>query len=458
MRTRPPTASTSESDYLETSIDGFAQFGLSPVLHSAVTSAGYREPTPIQRAAIPHLMQGRDVLGCAQTGTGKTAAFALPILHQLAAQPRQRPRPAIAALILAPTRELASQIEASFVKYGRGTDLRSAVIFGGVSKVPQVQALRRGIDILVATPGRLLDLMQQREVDLSQVRIFVLDEADRMLDMGFIHDVRRVIAKLPQKRQTLLFSATMPSEIEALAARIMLQPQRVAVDPVASVGKPISQGVYFVDTSTKLRLLVSLLRSGDTERALVFTRTKRAANRLAENLVGAGLEAAAIHGNKSQSARERALEGFKRGDLRVVVATDIAARGIDIKGLSHVINYEMPVDPESYVHRIGRTGRAGQTGIALSFCAPQERPELLAIERLTRARIDPIELPSDLAHLPHASAPHGRSQQRPARSQQGPARSQQAPLRSQSLDRPPAPPAKAPRPGYAPSRRRRGFA
>ena len=378
-------------------------------------------------------MQGRDVLGCAQTGTGKTAAFALPILHLLAAQPRQRPKPAIFALVLAPTRELASQIEASFVKYGHGTAFRSAVIFGGVSKGPQVQALRRGLDILVATPGRLLDLMEQREVDLSQVRIFVLDEADRMLDMGFIHDVRRVISKLPQKRQTLLFSATMPNEIEALASRIMLQPQRVAVDPVASVGKPISQGVYFVDSSSKLRLLVSLLRSNDTDRALVFTRTKHAANRLTDNLVRAGLEAAAIHGNKSQSARERALEGFKRGDLRVVVATDIAARGIDIKGLSHVINYDMPVDPESYVHRIGRTGRAGLTGIALSFCAPQERPELLAIERLTRTRIDPIELPRDLARLPQTtSAPQGHTSAPPARSQS--------------------------RRSYAPSRRRRSFA
>ena len=461
--------------YLETSIDGFAQFGLSPALHSALLSAGYREPTPIQRAAIPYLMQGRDVLGCAQTGTGKTAAFALPILHRLAAHPRERTRPAITALVLAPTRELASQIEASFVKYGRGTALRTAVIFGGVSKVSQIQALRRGVDILVATPGRLLDLMDQREVDLSQIRVFVLDEADRMLDMGFIHDVRRVIAKLPRKRQTLLFSATMPREIEALAARIMLEPERVAVDPVASVGEPISQGIYFVDTSAKLRLLVTLLRGDAAERALVFTRTKHGANRLADNLARAGVEAAAIHGNKSQSARERALEGFKSGEIRVVVATDIAARGIDIKGLSHVINYDMPVDPESYVHRIGRTGRAGQTGIALSFCAPQERPELMAIERLTRKRIDPIELPADLAHVAQGhSQGHGQGQGRSGQGRSGQGRSTQGraiqggstsrpqpqpiALRERSPERPPTPAAKAPRPGYAPPRRRRGFA
>jgi ATP-dependent RNA helicase RhlE len=380
--------------------EGFSGLGLSESLHAGIAAAGYRQPTPVQREAIPHVVRGRDVLGCAQTGTGKTAAFALPIIERLLhAEPERRGRAAIAALILAPTRELAAQINDCFAQFTRGTGLRHAVIFGGVSQNAQIQALRRGVDILVATPGRLIDLMQQGEIDLSRVRIFVLDEADRMLDMGFIHDVRRVIARLPQKRQTLLLSATMPREIEALAARILVDPVRVEVDRVSSIGEPISQAVYFVEPSVKLRLLITLLEGDAIDRALVFTRTKRGANRVAEDLVRAGFHAAAIHGNKSQSARERALRGFKTGELRVVACTDLASRGIDIQDLSHVINYDMPQDPESYVHRIGRTGRAGKSGVALSFCTSAERPDLLAIERLSRLRIQQAQLPEQLASL-----------------------------------------------------------
>ena len=387
--------------------EGFAGLALAPALRAAVSAAGYREPTPIQEQAIPHVLAGRDLLGCAQTGTGKTAAFALPILQHLLAEERGGPRPVIRALVLAPTRELAAQIGASFGRYAGGSRLRHHVVFGGVGKGPQLQALRRGVDVLVATPGRLLDLMGDGAVRLEHVRTFVLDEADRMLDMGFIHDVRRIAEALPKKRQTLLFSATMPREIEQLAGRILRDPMRVAVDPIASTCEPIAQSVYFVDAGRKIDLLLALLEDAAIDRALVFTRTKRGANRVAERLERAQVAAAAIHGNKSQAARERALDGFKRGRTRLLVATDIAARGIDVKGISHVINFDLPGDPESYVHRVGRTGRAGASGVALSLCAAEERPYLAAIERLTRRRLERLETPSGLRPASAHARPHG---------------------------------------------------
>jgi ATP-dependent RNA helicase RhlE len=375
-------------------------------LRQAIGTAGYREPTPIQKQAIPHALEGRDVIGCAQTGTGKTAAYALPILHRLLSDPPPGRRPALRALVLAPTRELAAQIAESFRQYGARSRLRHQVVFGGVSKRPQAQALRRGVDVLVATPGRLIDLMGDGVVRLQQVRHVVLDEADRMLDMGFIHDVRRITAALPRPRQTLLFSATMPREIQQLADRILVDPVRVAVDPIASTVEPLEQSVYFVDARRKTDLLLKLLRDGDIDRALVFTRTKRGANRLAQKLERARVSTDAIHGNKSQAARERALEGFKRGRTRVVVATDVAARGIDVKGLSHVINFDLPNEPEAYVHRVGRTGRAGASGVALSLCAAAERPYLVAIERLTRRRLERLDVPAGFASEPEA-APRG---------------------------------------------------
>ena len=383
----------------------FATLGLSRPICAAVAAAGYETPTPIQIQAIPDVLAGRDLLGCAQTGTGKTAAFALPILHHLAERrggPRNRhDQRVLRVLVLAPTRELAAQIGASFGLYGRGTGLRHHVIFGGVGKAPQKRALRAGLDILVATPGRLLDLMGEGLVDLSRIDHFVLDEADRMLDMGFVRDVRRIVSAIPRDRQTLLFSATMPDEIRKLSRELLRDPLHVAVDPVASTREPTSQAVYFVEKQEKLTLLLSILgdRALDVDRALVFTRTKHGANKVAKKLDGASVSAAAIHGNKSQSARERALDGFKRGHLRVLVATDIAARGIDIKELSHVINYDLPNEPESYVHRVGRTGRAGLSGAAISFCATDERPYLRDIERLTRRRLD---RPADPDRREHA--------------------------------------------------------
>jgi ATP-dependent RNA helicase RhlE len=398
-----PAFETSAAGASPARADGFDSLGLLPALREAVRAAGYREPTPIQRKAIPHVLAGRDVLGCAQTGTGKTAAFALPILHQLLATPRSDGHPAIRALVLAPTRELAAQIGESFRHYGARSRLRHHVVFGGVGKRPQIEALRRGLDVLVATPGRLLDLLRDRHVALGRVQYFVLDEADRMLDMGFIHDVRCIARELPEDRQTLLFSATLPREIQELAGRLLADPVRVAVDPVASTCEPIAQSVYFVDAGRKVDLLLRLLHGDEVDRALVFTRTKHGANRLAGQLDRGRVAVAAIHGNKSQPARERALEGLKRGHTRVVVATDIAARGLDVKGLSHVINFDLPRDPESYVHRVGRTGRAGASGVALSLCSAAERPLLLAIERLTRRRLERLETPAGLAAAP---APH----------------------------------------------------
>ncbi|NMO14781.1 DEAD/DEAH box helicase [Pyxidicoccus fallax] len=369
----------------------FDELQLHDSLLRAVKAEGYTTPTPIQTKAIPHALLGKDVLGVAQTGTGKTAAFALPILQRLSAKaPANGARP-VRCLVLTPTRELAGQVGESFATYGKHLPLRHAVIFGGVGQTPQVETLKRGVDVLVATPGRLLDLMEQGFVSLRSLEVFVLDEADRMLDMGFIHDVRKVIKALPLKRQTLFFSATMPPEIVDLSRSILTDPIRVEVTPVSSTAETVSQQVYFVEREQKRGLLTHLLKEGRIPRALVFTRTKHGANRVAKQLEGAGVHAAAIHGNKSQNARERALDDFRTGSIRVLVATDIAARGIDIDGLSHVINYDLPNVPEQYVHRIGRTGRAGASGTALSFCDAEERAYLRDIERTIRRSVPVVE-------------------------------------------------------------------
>jgi ATP-dependent RNA helicase RhlE len=378
----------------------FSELNLIEPILRAVQQEGYTTPTPIQQQAIPHVLAGRDLIACAQTGTGKTAAFALPLIQHLSqgsgaadARPAQargdrrddrRPRRRIRALVLSPTRELALQILESFNAYGRYTGLKATVIYGGVGQNPQVQAMRAGVDVLIATPGRLLDLMGQGYVRLEAVERFVLDEADRMLDMGFIHDVRRIIAALPAQRQTLLFSATMPAEIQALADDILNQPVRVEVTPPATTVEKIAQSVYFVAKRNKRALLEHLLDDAAIRRALVFTRTKHGANKLAEQLEEANIMAEAIHGNKSQTAREKALSNFKSGMTRVLVATDIAARGIDVDDVTHVINFDLPYEPESYVHRIGRTARAGASGIAFSFCDEEEFRLLRDIQRLIR--------------------------------------------------------------------------
>ena len=359
----------------------FGALGLAPQLLRALAHEGYERPTPIQAQAIPHVLQGRDLLACAQTGTGKTAAFVLPMLQRLA---RREGQGRVRSLVLTPPRELAAQIGERAEAYGRHLGMHHAVIFGGVSQGPQEVALRRGLDLLIATPGRLLDLMQQRHVDLSGVEAFVLDEADRMLDMGFVNDVRRVVAKLPRARQTLMFSATMPPEIATLAQTILHDPVRVSVTPQVTTAETVDHVIHFVDKAEKATLLVKLLRGPEITRALVFSRTKRGADKVQQQLTKAGIESIAIHGNKSQNARTRALDGFRQGEKRVLVATDIAARGIDVEGISHVINYDLPNIPESYVHRIGRTGRAGATGSAVSFCDPSERDMLADIERFIR--------------------------------------------------------------------------
>jgi ATP-dependent RNA helicase RhlE len=361
----------------------FAQFGLAAPLLRAVSAQGYSIPTPIQVQAIPHVLAGSDLLGCAQTGTGKTAAFALPVLHRLTcgvAAPRERGRP-IRVLVLSPTRELAAQIVASFEAYGSHTPLRYAVVYGGVSQRPQVDSLRRGVDILVATPGRLVDLINQRLVALNRVETFILDEADRMLDMGFLPDLRRIKLQLPTQRQTLLFSATIPDTIRQLANSLLREPVRLHIAPVESTTALIAESVCFVPQRAKHQLLTDLLAERDVVRALVFTRTKHTADRVARQLNKTGVRAEAMHGNKSQSARQRTLAGFKSNRPPVLVATDLAARGIDVDGITHVFNFDLPHEPETYVHRIGRTGRAGATGTAVSFCDHQERRLLQAIER-----------------------------------------------------------------------------
>ena len=368
----------------------FEELGLSEPLLRAVASEGYSTPTPIQAEAIPHVLAGRDVLGCAQTGTGKTAAFALPILHRLsetAQPPRARGR-RIRVLVLSPTRELACQIGDSFKAYGQHTNLRHTVVYGGVGQRPQVQSLQRGVDVLIATPGRLCDLMNQGFIDLGSVEIFVLDEADRMLDMGFLPDLKRVIARLPRERQTVFFSATMPEPIERLANAILRDPARVRIAPVKATTELIEQSVYFVAQPHKPKLLASFLAKSEVGRVLIFTRTKHGADKVARQLNLSGVKAEAIHGNKSQNARQRTLASFKANHLQVLVATDLAARGLDVDGISHVVNYDLPHEPETYVHRIGRTGRAGATGIAVSFCDNDERKHLMAIERLIRKRLN----------------------------------------------------------------------
>jgi len=369
----------------------FSELNLSESLLRAIREADYEVATPIQTAAIPHILAGRDCLACAQTGTGKTAAFALPALeHLLARRPQERFRP-IRVLVLAPTRELASQIAESFRTYGRYTGLRHAAIFGGVSQHPQVKAIQRGVDILVATPGRLLDLMNQGFIDLRSVETLVLDEADQMLDMGFIHDLRRIVARVPRERQTLLFSATMPAEIRRLADQWLCDPVELSVAPQATPAERVEQSVYFVDRGNKPQLLAHYLRSQAAERAIVFTRTKHGADKLVKGLERSGIRAEAIHGNKSQNARQRALAQFKSHNPPVLVATDIAARGLDINSVSHVINFELPMTAEIYVHRIGRTARAGAAGIAVTFCDREERSMLRDIERLTRQRLTVAE-------------------------------------------------------------------
>ena len=371
----------------------FQELGLTPQILSALRGLGYEKPSPIQEKAIPPALAGRDVLGCAQTGTGKTCAFAAPILQQLnsrKAEPYRGTRP-IRALILTPTRELALQIQESFEAYGKNLPLRSAVIFGGVGQQPQVDKLKAGVDILVATPGRLQDLHDQGFVHVEKLEIFVLDEADRMLDMGFIHDVRKVLTWLPKKKQTLFFSATMPPEVQGLVDSLLVDPVKVAVDPVSSPVEVIDQRLYYVDRSNKSRLLAQLVKAPGVKNALVFTRTKHGANKVSGDLAKAGIPAAAIHGNKSQTARQQALADFKSGKIKALVATDIAARGLDIEELSHVFNYNLPDVPETYVHRIGRTGRAGRGGTAVSFCEFGEKELLAPIEKLLKKPIPVVE-------------------------------------------------------------------
>ena len=366
----------------------FFDLSLNKSLLAAVAAEGYSVATPIQAKAIPIIMAGRDLLGSAQTGTGKTAAFALPMLHRFAASPATNGRRRIRGLILAPTRELALQIVTSLKTYGRGLSLRHLVIYGGVGQGPQVTGLRNGIDILVATPGRLLDLMDQGHVEISGVEILVLDEADRMLDMGFIPDIRRIAAKLPTDRQTLLFSATMPPTIQSLARALLRNPERVEVAPPATTAERIEQCVYHVEKANKPALLAHLVETQRIGRAIVFTRTKHGADRVVRQLSRYGIAAAAIHGNKSQNNRQRVLESFRSGQIRLMVATDVAARGIDVDGITHIFNYDLSHEPETYVHRIGRTARAGASGTAISFCDREERDYLQAIERMLRTRIE----------------------------------------------------------------------
>ena len=390
----------------------FADLGLAEPLLRALRTANYTQPTPIQARTIPALLQGRDVLGIAQTGTGKTAAFALPVLQQLAQQGGRAEPKSPRALVLAPTRELAVQIAKSFDTYGKGLGLRLGMVIGGLGFGRQIETLNRGVDILVATPGRLLDLVERGNARLARVSFLVLDEADRMFDMGFIRDVRRIVSMVAKQRQTLLFSATMPPDVAKLAAEVLRNPERVEIAPQGRTVDRIDQGVYFVNAASKRALLSHLLADSSLERVIVFTRTKRGANRVAEALDKTGVPSEAIHGNKSQNARQRALDSFSRGRARVLVATDLAARGIDVQGVTHVINYELPADAESYVHRIGRTARAGASGIAISFCDGSERGQLKGIEKLTQQRITVLVTPAneDLPQQPPAAsgAPHPR--------------------------------------------------
>ena len=369
----------------------FNELGLNPALIKALEGEGYETPTPIQARAIPELLKGRDLLGIAQTGTGKTAAFALPILDRLAKLKGRPDRGTCRALILSPTRELAAQIGESFRTYGKFLRLSQATVFGGVSIGNQIRTVGNGVDILIATPGRLVDLIDRRVLSLAKLEVFVLDEVDQMLDLGFIHAIRKITGLLPQKRQNLFFSATMPKEIAGLADNLLKDPVRVEITPVATTAERVNQGIIHVETRNKLNLLLDLLASNAMPRTLVFTRTKHGADKVVKGLIKQRVESAAIHGNKSQGQRERALAGFKSSKLRVLVATDIAARGIDIDGVSHVVNYDLPFVPDSYVHRIGRTARAGATGEAIAFCDPEERPLLRDIERTIRQKVPVIQ-------------------------------------------------------------------
>ncbi|MGE5506406.1 MAG: DEAD/DEAH box helicase [Actinomycetota bacterium] len=391
----------------------FTDLGLAQPLLDALTAEGYTTPTPIQAQSVPHLLDGRDVLGLAQTGTGKTAAFALPLLHRLEQSKKRAQGKSCRVLVLTPTRELAVQVHESFRTYGRNLRLKHCVIFGGVGMVPQIKTMAGGVDVLVATPGRLLDLIGQNAVRLDSVEALVLDEADRMLDMGFIQPIRKIVAMVPKVRQTVLFSATMPETIVGLANSVLHQPVRVEVAPVSSTAEKVEQKVLFVERENKRILLAELLADRAVGRALVFTRTKHGANRVAELLTKAGVAADAIHGNKSQNARQKALSALKDGSIKALVATDIAARGIDIDGITHVFNFELPNEPESYVHRIGRTARAGATGIAVSLCDGDELAYLKAIEKTIRQPV-----PVDDGHRFHAAHLAGRAGGAPRPGQQ----------------------------------------
>ncbi len=398
----------------------FHELDLIEPLQRALADENYTLPTPIQAQTIPAAIAGQDVLGCAQTGTGKTAAFALPILNRLGQHHRKAEPNRPHVLVLAPTRELAIQIGESFATYGRHLRLRHVLVYGGVNQANQVRALNRGAHVLVATPGRLIDLMDQGFVELNQLEVFVLDEADRMLDMGFMPALKRIISELPRKRQSLFFSATMPPNIQELSQRLLTNPVRVNVTPKSTSVERIEQQLMHVERAGKLSVIRQLLESSEVDRAIVFTKTKRGANMLAEKLSRAGVHATAIHGNKSQNARQKALEAFRSKEVNVLVATDVAARGIDIDGVTHVINYDMPVEPESYVHRIGRTGRAGAAGIAISLCTSAERAELRAIEELIGKRIplaanQPTPLASEAQASGSAERSRPRSQPRPQR-------------------------------------------
>jgi ATP-dependent RNA helicase RhlE len=374
----------------------FSSLGLAEPLQRALTADNYVQPTPIQAQAIPALLAGRDVLGIAQTGTGKTAAFGLPLLQKLYLERKPAASRSARSLILAPTRELALQIDESLRSYGRHLKLRHAVVLGGVSENKQIGAMRQGVDILVATPGRLLDLIGQKHIVLGAVTTLIVDEADRMFDMGFIRDVRRIVSCLPRQRQSMLFSATMPAEVAHLVAEILRDPMRIDVSPATLTAEKIDQRVYYVESKDKQALLHNLLLDSAMKRAIVFTRTKHCANKVAKRLGDVGHTAEAIHGNKSQNARQRALEGFRSGRARILVATDIAARGIDIDGVTHIVNFELPEVPETYVHRIGRTARAGNGGVAISFCDASERESLQSIERLVKHRLEAMNGPQSL--------------------------------------------------------------
>ncbi len=401
----------------------FKELGVIDPIIKALDAEGYEQPTPIQQQAIPILMRGKDLLGCAQTGTGKTAAFAIPILQHLILDKQMNNGPSkIRALVVTPTRELAIQIAESFSVYGKYTGIRNTVVFGGVKQYAQTQALKNGIDVLIATPGRLLDLMNQGYISLKAIKYFVLDEADRMLDMGFVHDIKRIIAQLPTQRQSLFFSATMPKEIVELSGKILGNPEKIVVTPKQTTAEKVEQAVYFVNKNAKPKLLIHLLQTEDVYSALVFSRTKHGANKIVKELAKVDIASSAIHGNKSQGARQLALDNFKNGRTSVLVATDIASRGIDIDDLSHVINYDLPNIPETYVHRIGRTGRANASGIALSFCDHEEVPFLQDIQKLIAQKIQVV---TDHPYLleKNSDSPERRESAKPAFTKQRPSTS-----------------------------------